>query len=218
MIRWRPLPGENWFLYSPVGLLLVDDHNGQAPFGAIESRLEIQDGTTWRMSEREAVTGDSGVICFPGLGRSVDLTQPPQHCRVRVEVAFYRPLYRATTDGIEFDVPPYDDSNPPAVITQRPTATALLPSENYPYPTHVAVLRGVVRDLGGNPVMDVLVQEALRERTLTDERGAFSLALRWVPHGVPTVISAMDQRSGRAGLITITLPGALDQSQTITVS
>lgn len=218
MITWRPIPVDNRLLFSPVGLLLVDDLTGTAPVGRIDVTLELQDGAEWRVIERKPVITASGVLLYPGLGRTTDVTQPPFHYRLQLAPQLYRPLYRASVDGIEFDVPPYDDTNPPATVTDRPTPTALLPAPHYPFAPFIPVLRGLVEDAGGNPVADVLVQEALNERTLTDARGAFSLSLRWVPAGFPTLITATDQRNGRSGTITVTLPADLNKSQTITVS
>ncbi len=217
MITWYELPSDLRLHYSPVGLLLVDDLTGDRPVGTIEASLELQDGADWRTVERDPVITASGVLIYPDLGRSTDLTQPPQRYRVRLASPFYRPLYRAISDGIEFDAHPFDDENPPAVLTSRPTPAMLLPADKYPFAMHLSVLRGRVRDVGGNAVPDVLVQEGLRERTLSDERGSFSLSLRWVPPGAPTHITADDQRNGRSGSITITLPAALEQSQAITV-
>lgn len=218
MITWRAVPQDNRLLYSPLGLLLVDDLTGQPPVGRIEATLELQDGAEWRLIDRAPVITASSVLLYPGLGRTTDVTQPPHHYRVRLDAPLYRPLYRANADGIEFDVPPHDDTNPPATLTDRPTPTVLLPAAHYPFAPYIPVLRGLVQDAGGHPVPDVLVQEALRERTLTDARGAFSLSLRWVPPGTPTLITADDQRNGRAGSITVTLPADLNQSQTISVS
>jgi hypothetical protein len=218
VITWRAVPQDTRLLYSPIGLLLVDDVTGKPPVGRVETTLALQDGAEWRVIDRDPVITASGVLLYPGLGRSIDVTQPPQHYRVSLELSLYRPLYRANGDGIEFDVPPFDDTSPPATLTDRPTPTVLLPAAHYPFAPYIPVLRGLVQDAGGHPVPDVLVQEALRERTLTDARGAFSLSLRWVPPGTPTLITADDQRHGRAGSITVTLPADLDQSQTITVS
>ena len=218
MITWRPVPQDNKSLFSPVGLLLVDDLTGRPPVGRIEAFLELQDAAEWRPIDRDPVITASGVLVYPGLGRSIDVTQPPRHYRVRLDAPLYRPLYRVNADGIEFDVPPFDDATPPGTVTDRVTPTVLLPAPHYPFAPYIPVLRGIVQDAGGAPVPDVLVQEALRERTLTDARGAFSLSLRWVPAGTPTLITADDQRNGRAGSITVTLPADLNQSQTITVS
>ncbi len=218
MISWRFLPGEELELYSPIGLRLVDDLTGGAPIGRVKAHLDVQDGAEWRALDSEAVITASSIVTYPGLGRSVDLAPPPQHYRVRLEARCYRPSYRLTGDGIAFDAPLYDDANPPAPLTAVPAEAALLPSAAYPFAPYVPVLHGLVVDPGGDPVADVLVQEGLRERVLTDERGVFSLPLRWVAEGVPTAISADDQRNARAGAINVTLPAALDQSQTITVA
>lgn len=218
MITWRPLPDETSLLFSPVGLLLVDDLTGRPPVGRIDAALELRDGPAWRPVDRAATISASGVLLYPGLGRSTDVTQPPVRYRVRIESPHYRPLYRVTADGIEFDAPPYNDANPPAAITRFPVRALLLPAAAYPFAPFTPVIRGVVRDAAGDPVPDVLVQEGLRERTLSDARGAFSLALRWVAPSTPTVITADDQRNGRAGSINITLPAALESSQTIVVT
>jgi hypothetical protein len=218
MRTWRPLPGEDLRLFSPVGLRLVDDLTGQGPVGPVRARLDFQDGAAWRETDVEPVITASGVLAYPGLGRAADTTGAPVHYRVRLESPVYRPSYRATDDGIEFDAPPFNDANPPAPVTGSPVDAVLLPAAAYPFAPFLGVLRGVVEDLGGDPVPDVLVQEGLRERVLTDERGAFSLPLRWVPAGVATVINAVDHRGGRSGSINVTLPGSLAQSQTITVS
>lgn len=218
MISWRPLVAERMFLYSPVGFRLIDDLSGQPPFGALEIALDVQDGTGWRPVDRDAVTTASGVVIFPGLGLTTDVTQPAQPYRLRLQSAYYRPLFRATSDGLPFSVLPWDHTHPPTTLTTRTTPLALLPAAAYPFATHLSVLRGLVEDVNGDPVADVLVQEGMRERTLTDERGAFSLSLRWVVPGVATTITALDQRNPRSGSISITLPGALINSQTITVS
>lgn len=218
MIGWRPLPAERSFLFSPVGFRLVDDFSGQPPFGAMDIALDVQNGTAWVAVEREAVTTASGVIIFPGLGLSTDLTQPPQAYRLRIQSAYYRPLFRATSDGLPFMVLPWDHTQPPATVTSRTAPLALLPAAAYPFASHLSVLRGIVNDVNGDPVADVIVQEGMRERTLTDERGAFSLSLRWVVPGVATTITALDQRNPRSGSISITLPGSLTSGQTITIS
>lgn len=218
MRTWRPLPGEERLLYSPIGLRLVDDLTGERPLGAVRAILDVQDGAEWRETPVRPVLTASDVLIYPGLGRSVDTSVPALHYRVRLESRVYRPSYRATDDGVEFDAPPFDDTHPPVPVTRTPVDAVLLPATAYPFEPHLAVLRGVVEDGGGVPVADALVQEGLRERVLTDERGTFSLPLRWVAPGVATTINAIDHRGGRSGSINVTLPGALAQSQTITVS
>lgn len=215
---WHPLPGEERVLYSPVGLRLVDDLTGGPPVSPVEAFLELQDGPEWRPVERQARITASSILGYPGLGRGIDAGGPPRRYRVRLEARFYRAGYRAADDGIEFDVAPYDDATPPVPVVSTAVTTALLPAAAYPFAPHLPVLRGVVVDAAAQPVADVLVQEGMRERVLSDERGAFSLPLRWVAAGVSTTIDATDQRTGRTGSINVTLPGALAASQTITVS
>jgi len=217
-VSFQPLPGEELLLYSPLGLRLVDDFTGGAPLGPIDVFLDVEDGAGWRPTGIEAVITASSVVAFAGLGLSLDTNRPPVRYRVRLVARFYRPAYRATDDGVELDAPPYDHSTPPVPITAAPQPATLLPSSAYPFPSHVPVLHGVVEDVNGDPVADAVVQEGLRERVLSDERGVFSLPLRWVADGVPTAIDAVDQRNGRNGQINVTLPAALTSNQTITVT
>jgi hypothetical protein len=216
-MSFQALPGEAFHLYSPRGLRLVDEYTAGAPVGPVDVELDVEDGAGWRPSGFEALITASQVVVFAGLGLALDVNRPPVRYRARLLCRFYRPAYRLTDDGIELDAPPYDHDNPPQPITLAPELTHLLPSTAYPFPSHVPVLRGVVEDANGDPVADVLVQEGMRERVLSDERGAFSLPLRWVAEGVPTVIGADDQRNGRQGQINVTLPAALTSNQTITV-
>jgi hypothetical protein len=218
VIGWRRLAGEDLVLYSPLGLRLIDDLTGRAPIGRVGAVLEIDDGAGWRRVPRRPVITASHVLSFPGLGRSAGTGVPASHYRVRLLPDLYRPEYRVTDDGIEFDAPPYSDVEPPVPLTAGAAEAVLLPAAHYPYPSHVPVLRGRVVDPAGEPVADALVPEGLRERVLTDERGAFSLPLRWVAGGVATPIQADDQRNARNGAILVTLPADLQQSQTITVS
>ena len=216
---WRRIPTEDLRLFSPAGFILVDEFTGAPPIGPVEAALDVREGPgVWRVTARDAVITSSAVITYPGLGRGEDLTQPARRYRVRLTSPIYQPLYASALDGIEFDAPPYDDAHPPAVVTQATTSTVLLPGPNYPFAPFIPVIHGRVADLNGDPVAGVLVQESLRERTLTDARGAYSLALRWVAAATPTTIDAIDQRTGRSGLIVITLPAALNQSQVITIS
>ncbi len=218
MIRWTFLPEEERVLYAPIGLRLIDDFTGKPPTGPVDAALDLQDGLEWRATEVRPVVTASTIVTYPGLGREADVSHPPQHYRVRLETRFYRPLYRVTSDGVEFDAPPYNDTNPPTPITSQPSVVALLPASNYPFAPYIPVVRGIVEDTNGDPVPDVLVEEGLNERVLTDDRGSFSLPLRWVQEGVATNITAQDQRNGRNGVIAVTLPAALEQNQIITVS
>jgi hypothetical protein len=94
----------------------------------------------------------------------------------------------------------------------------LTPAVNYPFPTHIRVLRGNVVDVTNKPVVDAEVRRSNTERGSSDEHGAFALPLRWTPTGVAVSIDAIAHQTGQMGTITITLPQALGRNQTITVS
>jgi hypothetical protein len=219
--RWRALLGEEVELYSPIGLRLLDEITGAAPIGWTRAELDVQDGAAWRTTDIESARSGSGIVAYPGLGRQREVAaQPPRHYRVRISAEFYRPLYRATTDAIEFDAYPYNDANAPAdvVPAPQPMDVTLAPAANYPFGSNVPVLRGIVTDqVTGAPVRDVEVMVRNLELVLTDDDGLFALPMRFTPPNVPTPIDAMDLRSGRVGNITVTLPAALHQSQTIAV-
>ena len=216
---WRPLAAETQRLYSPIGLRLVDEVTGAAPVGWTRAVLDVQEGPAWRTTEIPAARTADDVLFYPALGRRRAATgQPPRHYRVRVEAEFYRPLYLATQDGIEFDAYPYDDSNPPTSYARLPQDVKLAPAPAYPFPAYVPVLRGVVVAPPANaPVRDVEVMLVNTERVLTDEGGAFALPARFTAPGVPVPLDAMDQRTGRTGSKTVTLPAALGQLHTITI-
>jgi hypothetical protein len=219
MRGWAPIAGERRMLYSPVALHLVDDLTGAAPAGIVRAELDEQDTSgEWHLSTRRAVRSPGDVLLYPGLGRSSKaVLQPVRRCRVRLMSNWYLPEYLAGDDGIAFDVHPYDDQNPPAVIPQQPDEVFLLPSTAYPFPSHIRVLRGIVIDGAGAPVSFVEVSEGLRERALTDTRGAFALPLRW-PALIDVIpILAVDNRTGRNGQINVALPGDLSQGNTIII-
>jgi hypothetical protein len=135
-----------------------------------------------------------------------------------VTAELYRPIYRVTTDGFEFDAFPYNDVTPPQVYQRAATEALLVPNTAYPFPAHVRVLHGVVVDPAGDPVEDALVAEAANDRAVTDERGAFALPLRAAALNAPVPITATHTRSARTGSIQVTLPADLGRSQTIQVS
>ena len=150
------------------------------------------------------------MLAYPGLGRQAQVAQqPPKTYRIRVDAELYRPFYRAASDGIVFSVPPYNDAEPTNVLLPTFGQLILLPAFQYQFPSHVPVLRGEVIDNQLQPVVDALVIDQLfGERTLTDERGAFSLPLRQLAPGVPDTITVSD-RLARTGSLLVTLPGAL---------
>jgi hypothetical protein len=220
MTAWRNLLSERTELYSPIGLLPTDSLTGLRPLGRVSASLDVSDsGGEWRSTGIRASVTVGGVIAYPGLERRAEVVgQPPRRYRVRLEADFYRPLYRASSDGIEFDAYPSGDANPPQVIVSQAQTVFLAPSTNYPFPTHVSVLRGNVVDLAGSAVVDTLVTAETREQVLTDERGTFELPLRWLQKDVPTSVKAEDQRTGRTGIIIVVIPADLGKNHTIAIS
>jgi hypothetical protein len=215
---WREVPSEHNALYSPVGLRLVDEFTGRAPLGAVSATLDLELAPgVWEATGLEPVVTPSSVLTWPGLGRAWEpATAPARRYRARIAAERYRPAYLETADGVPFDAPPWDDLNPPVPTTTGPVDAYLLPAAGYDFPTWVRVLRGFVEDVSGAPVANVLVHQAAVERALTDERGTFSLPLRWAASGM--VVDATDARTGRAGSHTLSLPSDLAASVTITIA
>lgn len=220
MTSWNTTVEERTLLFSPVGLRLVDELTNQAPLGAVYATLDILDsGGKWQQTDVRPVVTPSAVISYPALERRVSVSGVPvQHYRVRLSADFYIPYYLANQEAIPFDAYPYNDENPPAVITRLALDTLLLPAPNYPFENHIPVLRGVVVDAAGNPVRNAYVTQSNKERTLTDPRGSFALPLRWIQANTPTEVDAADQRTGRTGSISIQLPAALNASQKISIN
>lgn len=219
MTSWQAIAGERRLLYSPIGMRLVDDFTGFAPFGKVRAMLDVRgaDGE-WHETAIAAVRTLSDVMTYPGLGRSVSVATPPVRYRARLDASFYQPDYLLNVDGLEFDVHPYDDDTPPAVIADLPVNLFLMPATNYPFPAHVRVLRGRVVDASGEPVRNVEVTESARERVLTDVRGSFSLPLRWPAADAVVQIDALDHRSGRSAQIAVTLPAGLTVGHVVTIN
>jgi hypothetical protein len=219
---WRTIPEERQMLYSPIGLRLIDDFSGSFPSGHVNAVAEERDNSgVWHQTEIKPVITPSGVLVYPGLGRSARVaSQPIRRFRVSLEADYYRPRYLINAVGIEFDVHPYDDATPPAVVATHPQDVVLLPAVNYPFPTQVRVLRGLVFEDASltEGVVNVEVREGTRERVLTDERGAFSLPLRWPAFNAAVLIDAIDHRSGQSKQININLPADLLRGQTITMT
>lgn len=214
---WREAPSERRALYSPIGLRLVDEFTGNPPLGRVSAELdrEVSPGV-WQPIDVEAVLTPSGIFTWPGLGRRWQpASAPTRRFRARVTAERYRPEYLQSADGLEFDAPPWDDDNPPSPITAGPIDLYLFPATAYEFPTWVRVLRGFVQDSSGAPVSNVVVNQTTVEFALTDERGTFSLPLRWATHG--QVIDAVDARTGRAGSHVLNLPADLQSSVTITI-
>jgi len=151
---WVTTVAESKVIYSPVGLRLLDELTNKAPLGSVQAVLDIQDsGGAWRTTDILDNRSPGAVVTYCGLERHAVVTglQPRQY-RVRLTADYYIPYYRINADGIVFTAYPYNDDNPPAQIVQVPMDTPLLPAPNYPFASHIPVLRGIVVDAAGKPV------------------------------------------------------------------
>src|SRR3984893_15015961 len=204
-------------MYSPIGLRPIDDLTGDAPLGKVTCSLFAEDASgQWRPTDVMPGQRPGGVLTFPGLGRSAVVAgAPPRQYRAAVEADFYMPLYAANSDGIVFDVFPFNDENTPAKLPEFPQFPVLVPAQNYPFPPYLRVLRGEVRDAAG-PVANVEVTRGNTERVLSDGQGVYALPLRLSPNKGPVTIDAIDHRANRHGQITVTLPADLGKFNLIT--
>jgi hypothetical protein len=220
MTTWvTTTPFEGMILYSPVGLRLLDELTNDSPVGNVSVILDILDANgTWRPTDIPAVITPSGVVTYPGLERHPNIAglQPRQY-RVRLSADYYIPYYQGSQDGITFMADPYSDTQPPANVVVISTDTPLLPATNYPFPTYISLLRGMVVDTANNPVPNAFVTQGNTERVLSGVGGNYALPLRWVALNTPVVVDATDQRTGRTGSISITLPASLGSSQNISI-
>jgi hypothetical protein len=239
MTSWRELPGEGMNMYSPIGLIPTDSFTSKDPLGGLKVKLDIREsGGNWRETDIKEVRTASGVIAYPGLGRSATASQPARRYRVRVEAQFYLPLYsktaEGTLEGIEFDGFPYNDLQPPKNYPKQPAEFPayldavlrklwLVPAPNYPFPSHVLLLRGEVVD--GNTAARIGGAEVSwgnKEKALTDDKGAFGLPLRVKNPKHLTdkqTIDASDrQLAPRLGTKEIIIPDAVKTNLTITIS
>jgi hypothetical protein len=217
MTQWRILSSERSLQVSPIGLRLIDDLTGQAPIGRTDCILFIEDAPgQWRRTDLRPARNAGGFIIYPDLGRTGDTTVQPRHYCAEVTAEFYRPLYPSPQTGVEFDVYPYNDESPPA---QGPAVhdVHLVPAPNYPFPPHLRVLRGEVRNATG-VVVNAEVSRGNTERVLTDEKGNFALPLRLTKNNVSVDIDAIDHATNETGQISITLPADLGTSKTISIS
>lgn len=215
---WQRLPDETAVRTSPVWFQLVDRVTGRAPQASVDVLLDRLNPLTGRWvaaGARPSVTG-AGAVAVLGLeSRPRALGEPPRRYRIRVTGDAYIPLYRRTAEGVEFVVP--------SPITRQDLV--LLPSVAYPYPPEEPVLRGVVRDVAGDPVPDVEVSSRVQagaqrrtELTLTDGRGVFALSLLWVPRGSDATVVALHRRTGRTATVRVAVPSDLSQSLPITIA
>lgn len=205
MRSWRVLPDNRTSLFCPIGLIPRDDLTGRGPVGTLRTWLDAQEaGGSWRPTDVKALISRGGVITYPALGRRRNpVGQAAVRYRVRVEADHYIPSYRRDRDGIEFDAFPYDDANPPQIAPDLPQALVLMPGPTYPFPSHLAVLRGAVVDSAGDGVPSAEVSIATARRTLSDVRGCFALAIPRPTAPTTVTVDAADLRTGRVGGATV---------------
>ncbi|MEX3788824.1 carboxypeptidase-like regulatory domain-containing protein [Paraburkholderia sp. BR14374] len=211
--------------YGQYGVRPVDTLTGSAPIGRIAAYLDSFDpNNLWRPTGIPAIVTPGGIIAYPGLERhAVAAGLPKRIYRVRLIPEFYVPRYCLDAEGIKFTVFPYDADRPPATISRIAEDALMLPAPNYPFQTHIPVLWGVVTDPSGAPVPNVSVAHrnnppARDEQAITDARGTFAIALRWVSPNTVISIAAVDGRTRRSGAIQIKFPVDLGTSQTIPIS
>lgn len=220
MTDWQSIPNAQRFLYSQIGVLPIDDFTGEHPKYAFNAALEYQNASgAWDPVDQTAVRTPTGVLSFPQVGRSAHAgVSPVLKYRMKLHSRFYRAEYLMNVDALEFDVRPYDDTVPPAVIPTHAKTVLLFPSPSYQYANAIRVVHGLIQDAGGDPVANVEVMEGVREHVLSDERGAFSLPLRWPPISGPVVIDAFDHRTGRSDSMAINLPADLSTHHVLTIT
>jgi hypothetical protein len=224
---------EHSALYAGLGVQLIDEFESvpsqgfEAPtLGWIALDLEIDDGRGWRAVDHVPTRTASGVLWFPYLERTADARgRQPRKYRVRVAAQFYTPRYLFDAEGVEVEVAPYDDVNPPASVPAMAQKIGLLPAATYPYADQIPVLRGEVVDPAGAPVVNALVSwsdAALQtDAVLSDADGEFSLPMRRAPHDLPIDIHAErppPPASGRSGTTIIRIPQDLSSFHTIQIS
>ncbi len=218
MISWRPGREPPAILHCPIALKPLDEFTGGSPVGPVELVLDFQDGAAWRPSDVRPVRTEGGLYAYPGLGRHADpVANPSFRVRIRVSAENYRPAYAVTDDGLEYDVPTWNDTVPPSFVNLMPESVLLHPASHYRYPHHVRVLRGTVRENATGEVLPDARVSAGAERVVTDERGAFGLPLRWQALGALIDVLAEHPRSGLSDTVSFQLPDALSSNQEILV-
>jgi hypothetical protein len=167
----------------------------------------------FRASPFRPVRSASGLITFPGIGRTANPSgKPPLRHRLLVRARMYEALYGpfpGPLTGLEFDAARYHDDRPPPPASPRPTSIFLLPSPLYPFPAETPLLRGRVVDAAGDRVAGALVAESTRERVLTTERGTFALPLRWISPGDIADVDVTD-RAGTLKTVQVAVPDDLE--------
>lgn len=216
MTGWRPRPDLRLRMVASRAFALVDDFASAPPLVPVPFILEElrQPPSGWAETGRAALRGSGGMLAFAGLGLAIDPASTPlRRFRLRLVEdpprAVYRPAFRFERDALEFELPTYNHAVPPADLPEAPEPVFLYPGAAYPFPRHLTVLRGTVRDAAG-PVADVRISTG-SDHVLSDERGAFSLPVRIGQPVNMVVLDCEHRRSSRSFAAAVALPaGALD--------
>jgi len=231
-------PVETSTLYSPAWFVPFDEFAQRVQSVGVTAALDRfdPDDDTWTPLDTPAIRTPSGAIAYPELGRRRGPGAEPERYRVRFAASGHLPLYPAdgvpfdaSAVGVEFLAYPYDDTQPPAVLSE-PRLVRLLPSAAFPYAPGIRTVYGVVVDGATQaPVANALVASSgttsqngipWLERTLTDPRGVFRLSLRWEGEvaGADQVFHLLaTERPGRTGSLDIRLPGERDRRHVIEI-
>ena len=128
MISPLLLREETTFVYSPIGLQVVDSFLHTLPIAAYRVSVDIRDGTRWLPTALRPVRTTTGVLTLPGLERHGVVTagMPPRRYRLRIDSDEYIPVYRRTLDGHEFLAFPHNDTNPPFLPSANVSLVLLL--------------------------------------------------------------------------------------------
>jgi len=212
--HWRRSSGPALRYVASKAFRLVDDFTASPPHHPVAFILEEprSSGRLWAAAEVTPARSAGGILAFAGLGLATDpAAQPVRRYRLRFlddpPRAIYRPAFRATLETLEFDVPTYSHTVPPANEAGSPELIALLPGASYPFPRHLPVLHGTVHDATG-PVADVQVS-ATNDHVLSDERGAFALPLRLTSPAASVLVLAEHLPTSRSTSATVPLPNGL---------
>ncbi|HEX6341173.1 carboxypeptidase regulatory-like domain-containing protein [Umezawaea sp.] len=226
---------ERSVLHSPAWFVPVDEFTGRVRAAGVAVELDRFDAAAnaWLPEDVRAVRTPSAAIAYPGLGRR----GAPARFRARFTAAGFAPLYPADDEpfaadvvGVEFRTFPYDEDRPPVELA-APRVVRLLPGTAFPYGPGVRTAYGVAVDAATRvPVANALVAAEgvsgvegvpWRERTLTDGRGAFRLALRWeggAEGADETFRLVATERPGRTGSVLVRLPADRGRGHVIEIT
>ena len=131
----------------------------------------------------------SGNLVFPRLRAPLPDQPWTDEYRVVVTCAGLTPLYTAP-EGFAFQLS--------ATSADARVLMPLLPTGSYQYPAYLPVARGIVRK-ADEAQAGIVAAVGMADRSLTDERGRFSLCLRAAPSDKPVTI---DFRSSDGHVLT----------------